>query len=759
MWGLLKKYISAPIFPDKERTRTAYWLNFLLLTLLALIVGNSIAILIGVLDRSALVQILLSNAIGFAIGLAALQLMRRGYVRASAAILLALIFLEVTYTNAFIFQSIRTPNVMTYFALIPLAGLLLERRNMNILAALSVITISIIFYFEWQGILQPVEDSRTIFDDVVVVFFTIAINTVLLNASIQRVEEKAEESRRAAVALSASNRELQISQGQLQQARAELEYRVEQRTEELRLINSKLQREIEERQHLVEVVRQSETHWRSLAEYLPETIVTITPQQTIAFVNRAIGPRPPDRLIGGPATKIHHQRKYQMLLEQSLAHVLQTGEIVSYESEEIVERNSVWYINRVGAIRQEGQVTAFILIATDITEQKLAETAMHQAQKLESLGILAGGVAHDFNNLLAAILMQMASASAKLPPEHPASNQIQRTIMAAERAAELTRQMLNYAGRSPSESKLIDLNDLITDNIHLFSAVIPKTVNLDPELSTSIALMSGDKGQIQQLIMNLILNSAEAIGQKPGKISVITDMQELNGSEVQFGQWTGTRPMPGRYVRLEIRDTGCGMDNQTLMRIFDPFFTTKFTGRGLGLASVLGIIRAHKGGLHVSSAVGKGTTFTILFPAQVDVPNLLVEPPIIAPATMDNALILVIDDEEFVREALVDILMETGSQVLQAADGPKGIELFRQYEDKLSLVLLDLSMPEMSGEEVFYILQTINPKVPVLLVSGYSEQEVMERFVNKGLAGFIQKPFDLDSLLQQIQSYLHVSVY
>jgi CheY-like chemotaxis protein len=199
------------------------------------------------------------------------------------------------------------------------------------------------------------------------------------------------------------------------------------------------------------------------------------------------------------------------------------------------------------------------------------------------------------------------------------------------------------------------------------------------------------------------------------------------------------------------------MDSKTLTKIFDPFFTTKFTGRGLGLASVLGIMRSHQGGLHVASTVGKGTTFTLLFPALVEALPLPDEAAAAPPALIGGGLVLVIDDEEMVRDAMAEILTAAGLQVLQAADGPTGIRLFRQHESELTLILLDLSMPGMSGEEVFYELRRHNTRIPVLLVSGYSEHEVMDRFVNKGLTGFIQKPFTTDSLLQQIQPHLQTN--
>jgi len=756
MWHSLKRLLAPPTFPDKEKTLAARWLNFLLLTLVALLMADSIGVLLGLLDQDAPTPILFSNIIGIAMIAGFIFLMRCGYVKITAFLFVSILFILITYTNAIVFQSIRTPNIMAYFVLIPLAGPLLGRRNMNILAALCMMTVGIIFYLELIKVLTPSLNTRSIIDDVVVLYFAMGLNTFLSNASIRRVEENTEAIRQTAAALATVNVELQTSQTKLKQAHDELEERVQQKTQDLRLVNMSLQREIEERQRMFDALRTSEAKFRSLVENVPDIIVNINQEGVITFINRTIGERQPENLIGEPATQFHTQVQYQVLLKESMERVFNTGETFSYESEEATEGGMQWKINRLGGIKQDKKVVALILISTDITEQKQTQAAMYQAQKLESLGVMAGGIAHDFNNLLTAMLMQLSSATTKFPADHPVSTHIQRTIKAAERATELTRQMLNYTGRSQAETKPLDINDLITENIHLFSAGIPKNVSLEPSLQSSMPLILGDRGQIQQLIMNLILNGADAIGQKNGTIVVVTEVQEVTANDAQYWKWSGTPLAIGRYVRLEVRDTGSGMDEKTLAKIFDPFFTTKFTGRGLGLASVLGIVRSHKAGLHVSSAVGQGTTFTILFPAIAGPVYSIPEVVTMTTVTLANEMVLVIDDEDMVRETMADILSETGLQVLQAADGPTGIELFCQHVHELKLMFLDLSMPGMSGEMIFYELQAINPTIPILLISGYSEHEIMDRFVNKGLAGFIQKPYTIKSLIQRIEPHLHI---
>ncbi|MFN8493246.1 MAG: response regulator [Caldilineaceae bacterium] len=759
MWQALKQFLAPPTFPDPEQTRAARWLNLALLIFIVLILIGIATLFISSSGRAIVDSFLIADLAVLVIGLGAWHLMRQGLVRIAALIFVITLFIVPTYLNVVVFQSIRSPDVIAYFALIPLVGLLLGKRSMNIFAGLCIIVIFLIFGLSMYGLTMPILHKNETSDDLIILLFGIVLNTVLLYATILRSEESAEDARLAAEALTSVNRELQASKAQLQQAHDKLEDRVKQRTQDLRLVNLSLQREIEERQHFVDALRVSEAKWRSLVENVPDIIVNIDVKGVITFINRFSGERPPETFIGEPAMKFHTQAQFQVLLQATITRVLETGETYSYESEETTERGLQWRVNRVGGIKQGKKVVALILISTDITEQKQTQAAMYQAQKLESLGVMAGGVAHDFNNLLTAMLMQLSSAATKLPLDHPASLHIQHTAKAAERATELTRQMLNYTGRNQSETKPLDLNDLITDNIHLFSASTPKNVTLDAKLQGAIPLIMGDRGQIQQLIMNLILNGADAIGQKPGLITVVTEVQAVTANDIQYWQWSGIPLAVGRYVRLEVRDTGSGMDEKTLAKIFDPFFTTKFTGRGLGLASVLGIVRSHKAGLHVASVVGQGTTFTILFPAMAEIYCPTQAAAETTPLTITNELVLVIDDEDIVRETMVDILCETGLQVLQASDGSSGIQLFRKHLHELSLVLLDLSMPGISGEAVFYELQELDPSIPVLLISGYSEHEIMERFVNKGLAGFIQKPYTIDYLLQRIQPHLQPKPY
>jgi PAS domain S-box-containing protein len=431
------------------------------------------------------------------------------------------------------------------------------------------------------------------------------------------------------------------------------------------------------------------------------------------------------------------------------------GEVVQEEVERVTDGQRIVEYKTVAPIRDGDRIRGVLGVTIDITDRVRAEEALRQAQKTESLGVLAGGIAHDFNNLLVAMLGQASLALAQLPPESPARSPIEKAVKAAERGADLARQMLAYSGRGQFERRPIQLNILIHENLHLFEVAVPKNVQLRMELAETLPPIEGDIGQMQQVVMNLIINAAEAIGERPGTVRVITGVEDVRAGDDRLWRYTDQPLAPGRYVTLEVRDNGSGMDAETLSKIFDPFFTTKFTGRGLGLAAVLGIVRGHKGGLLVDSAPGRGTAFKLFFPAGSS-EAIQPLPPDAAPRAYAPAsgLILVIDDEQPVREAVTDILELDGLQVITAPGGAAGLALYQERQADVRLVLLDLSMPGMGGEETFRRLRAINPDVRVLLSSGYSQAEATRQFVGQGLAGFIQKPYDAGTLVRTIRQHL-----
>jgi len=392
-------------------------------------------------------------------------------------------------------------------------------------------------------------------------------------------------------------------------------------------------------------------------------------------------------------------------------------------------------------------------IGIDITERKRAEEErrklerqLQQTQKLESLGVLAGGIAHDFNNILMVVLGYAELALSEISPMSAARQSITQITLAGRRAAELCHQMLAYAGKASFALERMDLRELIEEMAHLLKTSISKKAILNLHLERGLPPIEADPSQIRQIVMNLIVNASEAIGDKSGVITVSTGATRCDEAYLRKTELCDDLA-PGLYVYLEVADTGCGMDAETRTRIFEPFFSTKFAGRGLGLAAVMGIVRAHKGALKVYSEPGKGTTFKILFPA-------LETGEEVARAGEDTALaewrgkgtVLLADDEESVRAVGARILERLGFTVLTVADGREAVALYRERGGEIVLVVLDLTMPHMDGAETFGELRRINPDVRVILASGYGREDVASRFAGKGLAGVLQKPYTRNKL-------------
>jgi signal transduction histidine kinase/CheY-like chemotaxis protein len=390
-----------------------------------------------------------------------------------------------------------------------------------------------------------------------------------------------------------------------------------------------------------------------------------------------------------------------------------------------------------------------------IAERARTDEKLLQKQKLESLGILAGGVAHDFNNLLTGILGNASLALETIPPGSPPMRMLEDVIEASERAAHLTKQMLAYAGKGRFYVAPIQLSSLVREVSQLIKSSIPKNAHVRLDLAERLPWVEGDGSQIQQLIMNLVINAAEAIPTtEPGDVIVTTRQQHVDEEYLARLHAWGELPF-GDYVALEVHDTGVGMDDETLRRIFDPFFTTKFAGRGLGLAATEGIVRGHKGLLKVFTAPGRGSTFKVLFPAMPDgKPPTEPTPEVpLQPATQSGT-VLVIDDEEVVRRTAKAALERSGYDIVLAEDGAAGIRIFEAMGGKVSLVLLDLTMPGLSGEEVLRHIQSVSPNVRVILSSGYNELEVIRLFNGKGLAGFLQKPYTAATLIAKVNRVL-----
>jgi PAS domain S-box-containing protein len=401
---------------------------------------------------------------------------------------------------------------------------------------------------------------------------------------------------------------------------------------------------------------------------------------------------------------------------------------------------------------EEGEPVGFLEINTDITEKRRIEEQLRHTQKLESLGVLAGGVAHDFNNLLTGILGNASLALDGLPSNHSNRVLLEEVMRASERAADLTRQLLAYAGKGRFVMRTLNLSDMVREISGLVQTSVPKQVQIRHQLSENLPGIDADPGQLQQIVMNLVINGAEAIGPEGGSVLVRTGIQPVDDQYIDTMSSAGELLVRGDYVSLEVHDTGSGMNAETLAKIFDPFFTTKFAGRGLGLSAVLGIVRAHKGALKVYSQPGQGTTFKVLFPASTN--RVINVAPSYSGSLAGTGTVLVVDDEEIVRQTATHTLQRYGYRTVTAESGSTAVELYKRQANGIVLVLLDLTMPGVSGEEALRQLQMINSKVRVLLSSGYNEVEAVQRFSGKGLAGFIQKPYTAAALAEKVKEVL-----
>jgi PAS domain S-box-containing protein len=383
-------------------------------------------------------------------------------------------------------------------------------------------------------------------------------------------------------------------------------------------------------------------------------------------------------------------------------------------------------------------------------ERRELEEQMRHAQKLESLGVLAGGIAHDFNNLLTGIMGNADLALMTAAEETSVGKSLKEIKKSAERAAELSRQMLAYSGRGNFVIEPIDLNDVLAEMSNLLEVSISKKATLRCDLAGGLPSVVGDATQVRQVIMNLITNASDAIGDAEGIIRLSTGVVECSQSDLAEC-YAGSELPAGTYAYVEVADSGCGMSEDTLQRIFDPFFTTKFTGRGLGLAAALGIMRGHGGGIRVESEEGRGTVFRILLPTDGSQASSQEAPVVERPTVASEGVVLLVDDEETVRLVGASMLEQSGFSVVTAADGSEAVDYFREHQDEIGCVLLDLTMPRMDGRETFDELRRIRSDVRVVLSSGYSEQEVYGRFAGQGIAGFVQKPYLMDRLVGEVQ--------
>jgi two-component system cell cycle sensor histidine kinase/response regulator CckA len=481
------------------------------------------------------------------------------------------------------------------------------------------------------------------------------------------------------------------------------------------------------------------------------------------YVNAAaleVTGRPPEAMVGTSAVSHLHPDDVAEYLA-TLRRGREGGDVVHVPAHRIRHENGSWvWVEATGVrYRTPDGEKRIIGVARDVGariraehEHQELERRLRQIQKLEGLGVMAGGIAHDFNNLLTPILGDASLALLDLPEESPQRPALLRIQQAAHRAAALTNQMLTYAGKQEVTIEPLDLSQAVAELAPLLESAASSAVPVRLELEPDIPAVSADRTQLGQIVMNLALNAAEAMGDSGDPITVRTGVVHADRRRLDRSELGGELP-EGTYGLLEVSDSGTGMSPEMLSRIFDPFFTTKFTGRGLGLATVLGIVRRHRGTIEIQTGPDEGTRFRVLLPQATGVAPTRSIPQARPAEWRACGTILVVDDDEGVRSLVSETLSRIGIDVVMACNGLEGVALFRSHADAIDGVLLDRTMPGLTGERAFAEIRRIQPDARVVMVSGYSQERAAEH-LEEGLIGFLQKPFLPESLVEMVRKLL-----
>jgi PAS domain S-box-containing protein len=512
--------------------------------------------------------------------------------------------------------------------------------------------------------------------------------------------------------------------------------------------------------------QETEERYRIVTDVSRDMIVEANAAGKLVFANRSVeditGYTNPE-LVGREYIsffELVHPDDRERIVRQYEKQKGEPGNTVRYPPYRFQHKDGSWiWFSTIGTWyeRASGEIR-MLEVSRDISqeiqrEEERIEIArqMLETQKLESLGVMAGGITHDFNNLLTPILGDAQLALLDLPPDSPVRPRIEQIHHAAKRAAALTRQMLAYSGQTPISIEPLSVSRLVEEMGQLLEGTVSGKAALIYDLSDDLPAVEADIAQLSQVVMNLITNATEAVREGAGRITLRTGAVEAE--KVDRSSVIGDcEPVAGNYVFFEVIDDGCGMDAETQSKIFDPFFTTKFTGRGLGLAAVIGIVRSHGGLIEIDSEVGRGTRFRVLFPAAQKI--AAATRPRTAPPVEEwraSGTVLVVDDDEGVRDLLDVTLRRAGFTVLLASDGREGVDLFRLHADEICVVVLDRTMPDIGGEDAFDEIRRIRPDVRIMLISGYSEERAAWHFIDKGLDAFMHKPFEPSVLLEKIR--------
>jgi len=532
---------------------------------------------------------------------------------------------------------------------------------------------------------------------------------------------------------------------------ADLEREVDKRTLEIRRANERLQTEVRVRAETEAALRESRQRFLAFMDNLPAPAYLFDDRDVLVYVNRRF-----EEVMGtgwrGRTLFDHLPRSVAESMTADNRAAREAGVVRRAETVEDLQGVAREYETTKFAIRVPGHPPQVGGLSLDMTDRKRAEEALRYAQKMESLGVLAGGVAHDFNNLLTSVLANVSIViDDDIGDDHREC--LRDALQAGSRAADLAQQMLAYSGHGQFVLDAQELPGLMYKALGLLRSAAPKSARIEMEIDDELPPVLVDRGQFEQLLVNLVTNATEAFDDSPGSVRIMASVVSIAAGDSRYSRYTAQELSPGRYVALDITDDGPGMDASTLDKIFEPFFTTKFTGRGLGLPVVLGIIRGHRGGIEVHSEPGRGTHVRVVLPAASPEPA---PSPVPSGHQAVGHTILIIDDEPAVLRVSKRVLERAGYAVLDAADGSAGMALFAERAGEIDAVVLDLSMPGISGSEVLAEMRRARPEVPVLVVSGYSRAEVARRLKGEPPTGVLRKPFRPKELVDALGPVLSV---
>lgn len=491
--------------------------------------------------------------------------------------------------------------------------------------------------------------------------------------------------------------------------------------------------------------------------YAAEALMITDSQGSVEHVNPAFEKMTgySEAEIQGKSAAILRSPKHDEAFFENILETLEKGEVWKGEVNLLCKDRSekVTLCSRAPVFNANGDVVNHIIFMKDITEEKLLRSKVEHTQRLESLGVLAGGIAHDFNNILTSIMGNAKLAEAKLTGgKREIPPYLSRISKASERAADLCRQMLAYSGQGITQVRPINFSKLVHEIASLLEVSVAENITVHYHLGKQLPAIEADTGQLQQVVMNLITNASESYQDESGEVWI--DVGKMHADR----EWLRTCALgdeltEGDYVYVEVKDSGCGMDEATVKKIFEPFFTTKFTGRGLGMSAMMGIVKAHHGAIHIYSEPGQGTMVRVAFPAV----GLQAEPlvdDVPEAGEHSKALIMIVDDEADILEYTESVLTNLGYEVITAVSGEEALEIFQQEERKIDLVITDATMPGMNGEQLCQQLYAIDRDVKLILSSGYDVNDVTEDMQSELLSGFIQKPYSPEKFTHEVYRVL-----